>query len=355
MENLGLNPDFWRDRSVFLTGHTGFKGGWLALWLSQLGAKVHGYSLTPPTDPSFFNETNLCEYLCSSVTADIRDLSALQAAMKRSEPSIIFHMAAMSLVRESYEWPVSTFTTNVVGTINVLEAARATDGVAAIVNVTSDKCYENEESLAPYLEGDRLGGHDPYSSSKACAELASAAYRSSFLAHVGIQLANVRAGNVIGGGDWQRDRLIPDALRAFDAREILRVRAPHAVRPWQHVLDPLSGYLTLAAKLVSPGSEYADAWNFGPRAADSKQVRWVVDRLCHKFPAAHWKVDKSPHPHEAELLNIDSSKARRKLGWVPRWSIETALDMTVEWHRGWRERLSMDELSIQQIEAYVAA
>ena len=266
-----MNPEFWCDRSVFLSGHTGFKGGWIALWLSLLGAKVHGYSLEASKSPNFFTETNLGSNLHSSTIGDIRDLSKLTVAMQSAKPSIVIHMAAQPLVRSSYDTPVDTFLTNVIGTVNLLEAVRKTETVEAIVNITTDKCYENQEWVWSYRESDRLGGHDPYSSSKACAEIASAAYRRSFLSKAGIQLASARAGNVIGGGDWAVDRLSPDFLRSIDAGETLRIRSPNAVRPWQHVLEPLSGYLMLAERLVSQGAEFAEAWNLVPRP-DAKPV-----------------------------------------------------------------------------------
>ena len=350
-----MTPDFWLNRSVFLTGHTGFKGGWIALWLSQLGAKVHGYSLAPPTTPNFFTATQLEDRLQSSTIADIRDLPKLAAALQAAQPSIVIHMAAQPLVRESYNTPVDTFATNVIGTVNVLEAARQAETVQAIVNITTDKCYENQEWLWPYRENDRLGGHDPYSSSKACAEIAAAAYRNSFLAKAGIQLASVRAGNVIGGGDWAADRLIPDFLRAIDAGEILRIRSPNAVRPWQHVLEPLSGYLMLAERLVTDGAAFAEAWNFGPEEFDAKPVSWIVEQLCQKLPNARWELEGTPQPHEAGLLKLDSAKAKSRLGWAPRWSLETALDKTVEWHQAWKERQSILEISINQIDTYVSS
>lgn len=349
-----MSPTFWRNRSVFLTGHTGFKGGWIALWLSQLGAKVHGYSLAPPTSPNFYTATQLQDRLQTSTIADIRDLSKLAAAVQAAKPSIVIHMAAQPLVRESYNTPVETFATNVLGTVNVLEAARQAETVQAIVNITTDKCYENQEWLWPYRENDRLGGHDPYSSSKACAEIAAASYRNSFLAEAGIYLASVRAGNVIGGGDWATDRLIPDFLRAIDAGETLRIRSPNAVRPWQHVLEPLSGYLMLAERLVADGAAFAEAWNFGPDEFDAKPVSWIVERLCKKFSNARWELQGEPQPHEAGLLKLDSAKAKTRLGWTPRWSLEVALDKTVEWHQAWRECQSMAEISIQQIEQYQA-
>ena len=350
-----MNPEFWQGRSVFLTGHTGFKGGWIALWLSRLGAKVHGYALAPPTTPNFYSETKLRERVQNSDLGDIRDLRKLTSAMRVAKPSIVIHMAAQSLVRESYKTPVETFTANVIGTVNVLEAVRQTDTVQAIVNITTDKCYENREWLWPYRENDRLGGHDPYSSSKACAEIVAAAFRNSFLAEVGIQLASVRAGNVIGGGDWASDRLIPDFLRAMDAGDTLRIRAPHAVRPWQHVLEPLSGYLTLAERLVTDGATFAEAWNFGPEESDAKPVSWIVERLCQKVPHTHWALEGSPQPHEAGLLKLDSTKAKTRLGWAPRWSLEMALDKTVEWHHAWKEGQSMAEVSTMQIETYYTA
>jgi len=347
-----MNLSFWRDRSVFVTGHTGFKGGWISLWLSDLGAKVHGYSLSPPTTPNFFSETQLENRIQSSTIADIRDLSRLMSAVQTAKPSIVMHMAAQPLVRESYVKPVETFSTNVIGTVNLLEAVRSVDTVEAIVNITTDKCYENQEWVWPYRENDRLGGHDPYSASKACAELATAAYRESFLVEAGIQLASVRAGNVIGGGDWATDRLIPDFLRAVDAGKTLKIRSPDAIRPWQHVLEPLSGYLLLAELLVIEGAAFAEAWNFGPDEADSKPVSWILDRLCQKIPSANWVLDGSPQPHEASVLKLDSVKAKTRLNWGPQWSLETALEKTVEWHQLWQEGHSMAEVSVQQIEAH---
>ena len=347
-----MDQNFWRHRSVFVTGHTGFKGGWISLWLSNLGAKVHGYSLAPPTTPNFFSETQLENRLQRSTIGDIRDLAKLTSALQTAKPSILIHMAAQPLVRESYVSPVETFSTNVIGTVNVLEAVRSIETVEAVINITTDKCYENQEWVWPYRENDRLGGHDPYSSSKACAELAAVAYRNSFLVEAGIQLASVRAGNVIGGGDWATDRLIPDFLRAVDAGKSLSVRSPRAVRPWQHVLEPLSGYLLLAERLVTEGAEFAEAWNFGPSEADSKPVSWILDRLGQKIPSVNCVLDGAPQPHEAGVLKLDSVKARTKLNWAPRWSLDTALDKTVEWHQLWKDGQSMAEVSVQQIEAY---
>ena len=349
-----MDQRFWRDRSVFVTGHTGFKGGWISLWLSWLGAKVHGYSLFPSATPNFFSETRLENRMQRSTIGDIRDLARLSSALQAAKPSVVIHMAAQPLVRESYNTPVETFATNVLGTVHVLEAARQAETVQAIVNVTTDKCYENQEWLYSYRENDRLGGHDPYSSSKACAEIAAAAYRDSFLATSGIQLASVRAGNVIGGGDWAVDRLIPDFLRAMDTKETLRIRSPNAVRPWQHVLEPLSGYLLLAERLVADGVAFAEAWNFGPEEFDAKPVSWIVERLCQKIPHARWELEGTPQPHEAGLLKLDSAQAKTRLGWAPLWSLETALDKTVEWHQAWKEGQSMAERTILQIEEYQA-
>jgi len=357
LEKLGLklrNPDssFWRNRSVFLTGHTGFKGGWIALWLSHIGAKVHGYALSPPTKPSFCEETQLRSRLESSTINDIRDLKKLSLAMQAAKPSIVIHMAAQSLVRESYSLPVDTFSTNLIGTVNVLEATRKIESIKVIVNVTTDKCYKNREWPWPYRENDCLGGYDPYSSSKACAELATAAYRKSFLADAGIQLAAVRAGNVIGGGDWAANRLIPDFFRALDTGQNIRIRSPDAIRPWQHVLEPLSGYLLLAEELAKQGPDYAEAWNFGPEESDVKPVSVIVKQLCDKFPGSRWDLDGGSQPHEARLLKLDSSKARTKLNWAPRWPLDTALNKTIEWHNAWKGGTSMAAFSIQQIEAY---
>ena len=347
-----MTPSFWNDKTVFLTGHTGFKGGWISHWLYELGASVHGYSLEPPTQPSFFTETRLQRRLARTTVGDIRNFGELTSALKQAKPDIIIHMAAQPLVRESYNTPVETFAANVIGTVNVLEAARQVGTAKAIVNITTDKCYENKEWLWPYRENDRLGGHDPYSASKACAEIAAAAYRNSFLADANIQLASARAGNVIGGGDWATDRLIPDFLRALDAGKTLSIRSPNAVRPWQHVLEPLSGYLMLAEKLYSDGGAFAEAWNFGPNHEDAKSASWIVERLCALTPSARWKTESAKQPHEAGLLTLDSSKAKAELGWDPRWNLETALSKTTEWHQAWRNREDMAAITTQQIQVY---
>lgn len=350
-----MNPEFWCNRSVFLTGHTGFKGGWLAHWLSLMGAEVHGYSLKPTTTPNFFTETQLSKRIKQSTIGDIRDITSLTNAVNLAKPSVVIHMAAQPLVRESYGSPVETFSTNVMGTVNLLEVVRQSDTVEAVVNITTDKCYDNREWVWPYRENDRLGGKDPYSSSKACAELVTAAYRSSFLADANVRVASVRAGNVIGGGDWATDRLIPDFLRALDAGETLRIRSPNAVRPWQHVLEPLSGYLMLAEKLVLSENNFSEGWNFGPSEDDARPVSWIVDRLCEKIPNVRWELESHPQSHEANLLKLDSAKARNCLGWQPIWSLETALDKTVEWHLAWKQGKSMAEFSVEQIETYLAS
>ena len=333
-----MRSNFWKGKSVFLTGHTGFKGGWTAHWLSELGAKVHGYSLRPPTKANFFTATNLIERLADSTLADIRDYESLTRAVRTARPDIVIHMAAQPLVRDSYTNPLETFSSNVMGTLNVLEASRQVDSVRALVNITTDKCYENKEWVWPYRETDRLGGHDPYSASKACAEIAAKCYRDSFLADANIELASVRAGNVIGGGDWAKDRLIPDFLRALDRGETLVIRSPNAVRPWQHVLEPVSGYLILAQRLFEKSASYAEAWNFGPSDNDAKSVGWIVEKMCELVPSATYEITPDDNRHEAGLLKLDSSKARSRLGWLPHWPLEVALEKTVDWHLAWKNQ-----------------
>ncbi len=313
---------------------------------------MHGYALEAPTKPNFFTETQLQSRLQKSTIGDIRDLGKLTSAMLASKPTVVFHMAAQPLVLESYKAPADTFMTNVTGTVNMLEAVRETDTVKAVVNITTDKCYENQERVQPYRETDRLGGHDPYSSSKACAEMVAAAYRSSFLSKAGVKLASVRSGNVIGGGDWAADRLIPDFFRALDSGTTLHIRSPNAIRPWQHVLEPLSGYLLLAERLVNEGAEFAEDWNFGPQEADAKSVSWIADHLGKKFPFFRWVPESRVQPHEAGILKLDITKAKMKLRWAPKWSMGEALDKTVLWHEAWKENLPMAEVSFRQIEEY---
>jgi CDP-glucose 4,6-dehydratase len=348
-----MNAAFWKGKTVLLTGHTGFKGGWLAHWLSDMGALVHGFSLEPPTEENFFTETRLVERMASSTQGDVRDLQKIKTAILTANPEFIFHLAAQPLVRDSYKIPVETFSTNVMGSVNVMEACRESDSVRAIVNVTTDKCYENKEWLWPYRENEALGGYDPYSASKACAEIASSAYRRSFFSEKKIKLASARAGNVIGGGDWAEDRLIPDFLRAIDAGEPLNIRSPNAIRPWQHVLEPLSGYLVLAEKLYRGGDVYAEPWNFGPNEDDAKPVSWIVETLCSQMSGASWTQNSHPQPHEAGLLRLDSSKAKALLGWLPRWNLETALIRTIEWQQAYRNKHDMAATTSQQIQAYV--
>ena len=352
MENLEINSNFWSGRSVFLTGHTGFKGGWMALWLSEMGAKVHGYSLDPCTEPNFYNETNLREKLTSSTIADIQNIETLKSSLINANPSIVIHMAAQSLVHHSYINPLETYKTNVIGTLNLFEVLKKIDSVKVLLNVTSDKCYQNNEQLKPYSENDRLGGYDPYSNSKACSELISVAYRNSFFREIGLRIATVRAGNVIGGGDWSMNRLIPDFFRATDSGEKLFVRSPNAVRPWQHVLEPILGYLLLAEKLYNLGENYEGAWNFGPLEYNFKNVSWIINYLCQKFLNVEWSIDKKTQPHEANLLFLDSSKARLKLNWNTRWPIELCLDKIIEWHQALKEKKNMSEISISQIKSY---
>lgn len=355
MESLGISRAFWRDKRVFLTGHTGFKGSWLALWLTDMGAQVHGYALPAPSDPSLFAVCGLQAHLGTSTIADIRDAASLAQTMQGIRPDIVLHLAAQALVRYSYVAPLETYEVNVMGTANLLEAVRQTPGVKAVVNVTSDKCYENREWVRPYRENEAMGGSDPYSSSKGCAELVTAAYRRSYLAVAGIQVASARAGNVIGGGDWAADRLIPDFLRASDAGKTLIVRSPQATRPWQHVLEPLAGYLTLAERLCTQGGEYAEAWNFGPQETGARTVQWMVERLCARVPGAAWERDSAPQPQEASYLNLDSSKANSRLGWHPRWDLESALEKTLNWHEAWKRGADMRATSLAQIHDYETA
>jgi len=354
VESVAVTSGFWAGKRVFLTGHTGFKGGWLALWLTELGADVHGYALQPPTRPSLFDVVGLERRIASSTIADVRDGAALAAAMRTVRPDVVFHLAAQPLVRQSYRDPVETYATNVMGSVHLLEAVRGMECVRAVVNVTTDKCYENHERSEPYREDDAMGGHDPYSSSKGCAELVTAAYRRSFLAARGVRVATARAGNVIGGGDWAEDRLIPDFLRAIDAGRELEIRSPNATRPWQHVLEPVSGYMLLAQRLCEGGEAFDGAWNFGPSLDDAKPVQWIVRRLCEGVPGASWRVGDSPQPHEAHMLSLDSTRAHRLLGWRPRWSLTDALQRTLEWHLAWKTGRDLHAVCVAQIQAHQA-
>ncbi len=352
MEGLGLNTGFWRGKRVFVTGHTGFKGGWLSLWLQAMGAEVHGYALSPPTEPNLFSVAAIEKGMASSTIADIRDADKLRLALHAAKPDLVFHLAAQPLVRYSYAHPAETYAVNVMGTVHLLEAIRATASVKAVVNVTTDKCYENREWAWGYRENEAMGGFDPYSSSKGCAELVTAAYRRSFLEAAGVALASARAGNVIGGGDWANDRLIPDFLRAIDADETLKIRSPNATRPWQHVLEPLSGYLMLAERLYSDGASFAEAWNFGPADQDARPVQWIVEQLAEMRSGVNWQCDEAPHPHEAHCLKLDSSKAHHLLKWRPRWQLQQALQKTLEWHEAWRRCEDMRAITLAQISGY---
>lgn len=349
---MGVNGDFWAGKRVFLTGHTGFKGSWLSLWLSDLGAAVHGFALDPATDPNMFEVARVRDRLAAHTVGDVRDPDAVAHAMTAAQPEIVIHMAAQPLVRYSYGHPVETYSVNVMGTVHMLEAARRLGSVRALVNVTTDKCYQNREWIWGYREDEPLGGHDPYSSSKACAELVSAAYRTSFGGRGFPWIATARAGNVIGGGDWALDRILPDLFRALDAGQPLVVRNPGAIRPWQHVLEPLSGYLTLAERLYGEGAPFAEGWNFGPTDDDAQPVGWIVDRVRALSPELDYRPSEEAGVHEARFLKLDSSKARTLLGWHPAWRLEMALEQTVAWHQAWREGADMAAVSTAQITAY---
>ncbi|HDS1791060.1 CDP-glucose 4,6-dehydratase [Pseudomonas sp. USTB-Z] len=352
MAHLVMSRSFWSGRRVFLTGHSGFKGGWLALCLREMGAEVYGYSLAPDTSPSLYGSARLAECVAGEF-ADVRDADRLLRSVAAFRPEIVLHLAAQPLVRESYRSPAQTYATNVIGTLNLLEAVRKCDAVRAVLVVTSDKCYENREWQWPYREQDALGGHDPYSSSKACVELLCASWRESFLRERGVALATARAGNVIGGGDWSADRLLPDILRAWEAGESVTLRYPDAVRPWQHVLDPLEGYLLLAQALIERGQDVAEAWNFGPDSGGTATVGELVHAMAQLWPGeAGWSVDPYVQPHEAGLLTLDSSRARQRLGWRPKWGLKQSLRHTLEWHRAWRDGQDMQQYCRTQIAAH---
>lgn len=345
-----VDQAFWAGRRVLLTGHTGFKGAWLTLWLTQLGAQVTGVSDDVPTDPSLFQHARLAGDI-DDRRADVRDTAAMTQLVSEVQPEVVIHMAAQPFVRRSFAEPVETYATNVMGTVNVLDAVR-TQGrdVLAIVNVTSDKCYDNRGQNRPFTEADPMGGHDPYSNSKGCAELVADAYRRSYE----MPLASARAGNVVGGGDWGEDRLIPDIMNGALHGAPIRIRNPQAIRPWQHVLNPLSGYLRIAERLAA-GDPVAEGWNFGPAQDDAKPVRWIADQLTAAWPAPlSWEFDEGPHPHEATYLSLDSKKARQRLGWAPRWELAETIARIVEWYAALRDGEDMRAVTLRQLDAFSA-
>jgi CDP-glucose 4,6-dehydratase len=358
---MAMNKAFWAGKRVFLTGHTGFKGSWLSLWLQQLGAQVTGYALAPNTDPSLFELGRVADGM-HSIIGDVRDAQTLFEALSEAGPEIVIHMAAQPLVRYSYAHPVETYATNVMGTVHLLDAIRRVGGVKAVVNVTSDKCYENREWLWGYREHDAMGGYDPYSNSKGCSELVTAAFRSSYFgaatyAEHGVAVASGRAGNVIGGGDWAVDRLVPDIIRAIaEGREVI-IRSPHAIRPWQHVLEPLSGYLQLAERLYVDGTVYAEGWNFGPNDTDARPVGWIVDQLTAQWAEnAAYRIDEAgANLHEAHYLKLDCSKAQARLGWQPRWPLAKTLEKIVQWHKAQLAGADVRALTCNQITDYEAS
>ncbi len=352
---MAVGLDLWQGKRVFLTGHTGFKGAWLALWLTSRGAHVRGYALDPNTTPSLFDELKLADRM-DDLRGDIRDSARLDPAMREFGPEVVFHMAAQPLVRLSYADPIGTYETNVLGTARVLDAVRRTPSVRAVVSITTDKVYENREWLWGYRESDALGGHDPYSSSKACAEIVSAAYRSSYFTDSPVALATARAGNVIGGGDWSLDRLLPDLVRGFLSGKPVPIRRPKSIRPWQHVLEPLAGYMSLAEHLLSPNAkQFSTSYNFGPGEEDARPVAWIADHMAKTWgDGAQWVLDEDPSVHEAGYLKLDASRARHDLGWTPRLDLAGALDWLVRWYRAQAAGEDMQALTLRQIRDYEA-
>jgi CDP-glucose 4,6-dehydratase len=355
---MKIDKEFWKNRKVLITGHTGFKGSWLCLLLHRLGSDISGYALNPPTNPSLFEEAKINE-IVHSYTNDIRDYSSLLKAIQLEKPEIVIHMAAQSLVLESFNDPMETYDINVMGTVKLLEAIRHCPGIKAVVNVTSDKCYENREWPWGYRENEPMGGYDPYSNSKGCSELVTSSFRNSFFnpskirAH-GVALASARAGNVIGGGDWAENRLIPDFMRALYRREKIKIRNPHSVRPWQHVLEPITGYLLLAQKLYYDGANYADGWNFGPSDNDAKSVEWVVNYLCKCWgKEAGYEVDSTFQLHEAKYLKLDCSKAKMMLDWQSKWNLERSLESIVEWYKVYEKGGNIMNFCNMQIDEFL--
>jgi CDP-glucose 4,6-dehydratase len=347
-----MTPLFWKNKKIFITGHTGFKGSWLCLWLQSLGAELCGYALKPTTQPNLFELAQIANNM-QSIIADIRDLEKLQTAIDAFQPDIILHLAAQPLVRYSYEAPVETYSTNVMGTVNLLEAARQCESVKVVLNVTTDKCYENKEWIWAYRENERLGGHDPYSNSKACSELITQSYRDSFYTKLEKGLASARAGNVIGGGDWSTDRLIPDIINSIISEKEIELRYPQAIRPWQHVLEPLSGYLQLAEKCWNEPQIYSEAWNFGPEAQEAVPVHKIVEQMLLQWGSqVKWKDVSNNALHEATYLKLDITKAKELLNWQPRLNLKQALGLTVDWYKAWQARQDMQLFTLQQIKAY---
>jgi CDP-glucose 4,6-dehydratase len=359
LEKMVIHPQFWRGKRVFLTGHTGFKGAWLSVWLHQMGAQVYGYSLPSPTNPSLYAAANVSALLCQETIADIRDLPTMTAALDQAKPDIVFHLAAQAIVLDSYKDPIETFSSNVMGTVTLLQAVRSVETVRAVIAVTSDKCYENREWVWGYRETDPMGGYDPYSASKGATELAVASMRQSFFhpddyARHGVAVASVRAGNVIGGGDWARHRLIPDMMRSLMANEPCIIRNPGAIRPWQHVLEPLSGYLCLAERLCGPQApNLADGWNFGPRDGSARPVSWIADELVRLWPnAPAWIRAGEPGLHENIYLKLDMSKAQSLLGWSPVWDLSATLDSIVQWYLNYRQDANIADHTRSQIDLF---
>jgi CDP-glucose 4,6-dehydratase len=347
-----VDKEFWKGKKILVTGHTGFKGSWLCMLLNSLGADISGYALDPPTNPNLYSLCNIDSFVKSTI-ADIRDLDSLQSKIETDKPEIVIHMAAQPLVRLSYDEPVMTYQTNIMGTVNVLEAIRVSKSktVKVLLNVTTDKCYENKEWIWPYRENEPLGGYDPYSSSKACSEIVTAAYRSSYFSSGSLEvvIATARAGNVIGGGDWAADRLIPDVVRSVLENKQIIIRNPYSVRPWQHVLEPLTGYLMLCERLFTDGSSFAEAWNFGPDDADAKTVEWIVEKFCSEWGDASYKLDSNVHPHEATFLKLDCSKAKHKLNWQPKWNLDKVIESIIKFSKAYRNRDNISDLCKSQI------
>lgn len=358
MENM-VDLSFYKDKKVFITGHTGFKGSWLCIMLHLFGAKVYGYALNPPTKPSLYEVACIDEFITSFI-GDIRDYSKLLHVLQEVQPEIIIHMAAQPLVRDSYVNPIDTYAINVMGTVNLLEAVRHTTSVKAVINVTTDKCYENKEWFWGYRENEPMGGYDPYSNSKGCSELVTSSFRSSFFNPLDynkkhtVSIASARAGNVIGGGDWAEDRLIPDFIRAIQHNEKVKIRSPYSIRPWQHVLEALSGYLTLGKLLYQKGCEFGEGWNFGPDDNDAKTVEWIISQMCTLWGGSStYELDTNLQPHEATYLKLDCSKAKAKIGWYPKWNIEITLQKIIEWVQAYDKGENMRQFCEKQIYEYL--